>query len=71
MSLREAAQYAGVSQDSLRRAIEAGDLKHGRLGRSVRVRRSEVDRLLEEGAAEEAAHDPRAVALEILGEVGG
>lgn len=42
----EAAQYAAVSEDTLRGWISAGQLPAGRVGRVLRIRRSDIDALL-------------------------
>ena len=51
-SLQEAArQLGGVSTRSVRRMIEAGELPAVRFGRSVRIHRGRLFRLVEERAA--------------------
>jgi excisionase family DNA binding protein len=41
-----AAEYAAVSEDTLRAWISSGQLRAGRVGRVIRIRRSDVDALL-------------------------
>jgi excisionase family DNA binding protein len=45
----EAAEYLGVRERWLRRAIFEGRIGTVKLGRMVRIRRSELDRLVQEG----------------------
>ena len=41
LSIREAADYAKVSTQTVRRAIKAGDLKIYRMGRQIRIDESD------------------------------
>jgi excisionase family DNA binding protein len=43
LTLRQAAEYAACSPDSLRRAVVNGALKAGRLHTDYRFRRSDID----------------------------
>jgi len=47
--IREAARLAGVSESSMRRRIDAGELRAASIGRRRVVLRAELDRFLEEG----------------------
>lgn len=46
LTLSAGAEYASVSEDTLREWISSGLLKAGRVGRVIRIRRSEIDALL-------------------------
>lgn len=46
LSVAAGALHASVSEDTLREWIASGALRVGRVGRIIRVRRSEIDRLL-------------------------
>lgn len=46
LTTSEGARYAAVSEDTLREWIANGQLQAGRVGRVLRVRRSDIDRLL-------------------------
>ena len=50
VNLQLAAHTLGVSTKTLRRLVSAGDLKHVRIGRCVRVPATELDRLVGEVA---------------------
>ena len=45
-TVMEAAALARVSAATIRRLIDAGKLRAGRVGRSVRIARADLDRLL-------------------------
>lgn len=46
LTLKEAAEYAACSVDTLRRRIRAGELVAHRSGRLIRVKRSDLDAML-------------------------
>ena len=46
LSLPEVAELLGVSRRTLRRLIERGDLRAVRVGRQIRLRERELQRLL-------------------------
>lgn len=54
LSQQEAAAYAGVHEATIWRARKAGTLQAGGVGRKVRIRRTELDRWLEEGGPDQA-----------------
>jgi excisionase family DNA binding protein len=74
ISVSDAAEYASVSEDTLREWVARGWLPNRRVGRVQRVRRSDIDLLFEPGFSvlpendQETAH-PRS--LEILGSITG
>ena len=48
LNSREAAEYLRISENNLRVKVSRGEVPvHGRLGRSLRFRRDELDKLLE------------------------
>ena len=48
LSYRQAGAYlGGLSRDTLRRRIEAGDIRAVRLGKTVRIERASVDAYME------------------------
>jgi excisionase family DNA binding protein len=47
VSVPEAGRYLGVSSDTVRRLIHAGDIPHARIGASIRIRRMDLDAYLE------------------------
>jgi excisionase family DNA binding protein len=50
-SMREAAKALGICERSVWQAIRDGHLKAAKLGRSVRIRREELERFLREAEA--------------------
>ena len=66
LSISDAGSYLGVSGDTIRRLIRAGTLAHARIGKSIRLRRIDLDGFLEsqttrqwrpeEGRGRPAAH---------------
>lgn len=53
LTVRQAAELASVSEKTIRRKIDDGEIVATRIGTSVRVRRAELDRYLE-GSAQRA-----------------
>lgn len=51
MSLQDASQYLGVCDRTIRRMVKTGKLPHRRIGRLLRFKRADLDRLLEVSAA--------------------
>lgn len=47
VSVAEAGRYLGVSADTVRRLIHAGDIPHARIGASIRIRRADLDAYLD------------------------
>ena len=48
LSYRQAGVYlGGLSRDTLRRRIEAGDIRAARLGKTVRIERASLDAYME------------------------
>ena len=48
LNSKEAAEYLRISENNLRVKVSRGEIPvHGRLGRSLRFRRDELDKLLE------------------------
>lgn len=47
ISIPEAGRYLGVSPDTVRRLIRAGDIPHARIGASIRIRRIDLDAYLD------------------------
>lgn len=48
LNSKEAAEYLRISESNLRVKVSRGEVPvHGRLGRSLRFRRDEIDKLLE------------------------
>jgi excisionase family DNA binding protein len=47
VSIPEAGKYLGVSPDTVRRLIHAGDIPHARIGASIRIRRADLDAYLD------------------------
>lgn len=47
VSVPEAGRYLGVSPDTVRRLIHAGDIPHARIGASIRIRRTDLDAYLD------------------------
>lgn len=54
VSIPDAARLLACSQSTVRRAIEAGQIREVRLGRIVRIPITEIDRLLAPTTAREA-----------------
>lgn len=50
LSLKELARLLGLHRNTIARMIQSGAIKAVRLGRSVRVRRDEAERLMARGA---------------------
>ncbi len=65
LSTRAAAELASVTDGTIRRWIRAGKLTEHRAGRVVRIRRTDLERLLRTGAAND--DDPAARALRDFG----
>jgi excisionase family DNA binding protein len=51
LCLKEASKYADVCPRTLRRHAISGRLKHGKYGRSLRFKASDIDAWLRKGAA--------------------
>jgi excisionase family DNA binding protein len=51
LSLKEAAQYTGFDVRTIRRRALAGLIPHGKLGRNLRFKPSEIDDVLRKGGA--------------------
>ncbi len=49
-SYSDAERYTGLSRVTLWRAVERGELKVARIGRAVRMSRTELDRFMEQSA---------------------
>jgi excisionase family DNA binding protein len=47
LSIPDAGGYLGVSADTIRRLIRSGDLPHARIGKSIRLRRVDLDEFLQ------------------------
>lgn len=47
VSISQAGQYLGVSTDTVRRLIRAGEIPHARIGASIRIRCADLDDYLE------------------------
>jgi excisionase family DNA binding protein len=67
LSTDAAAQLAGVHADTVRRWIREGKLEEHRAGRLVRVRRSDVERLLREGRRRRDDASPEELAVRDFG----
>lgn len=65
LSIAEAAEFASVSKGTVRNWIAAGHLTACKAGQIVRVRRTELERVLEPQTAEGVV-DLRSAALDIL-----
>jgi len=52
LSYPEAERYSGLSRTTLWRAVSRGEVKAARVGRAVRISRSELDRFMEQAAAQ-------------------
>lgn len=48
LSVKDAAQYLGLSRSSVYKLREAGEISYVRLGGAVRIQREELDRLIAE-----------------------
>ena len=46
LSIPDAANYLGVSADTIRKLIRAGDIPHARIGNSIRIPRAELEAYL-------------------------
>ena len=66
LSTTAAAQFADVSVGTIRRWVREGKLKEHRAGRSVRVRRQDLERLLSK-VPERTGLDPEAIARRVFG----
>lgn len=51
LSLKEAGRYAGFDTRTLRRRALKGLLPHGKLGRNLRFKASDIDAMLRKGGA--------------------
>ncbi len=67
LSTRDAAKYAGVVPDTVRRWIREGKLPEQRAGRVVRIARADLERLLREGVRKHDDLSPEAMALRDFG----
>jgi excisionase family DNA binding protein len=47
VSIPDAGSYLGVSADTVRRLVQAGDIPHARIGNSIRIRRVDLEEYLE------------------------
>jgi excisionase family DNA binding protein len=47
LSIPDAGTYLGVSADTVRRLVQAGDIPHARIGNSIRIRRVDLEDFLE------------------------
>ena len=66
LSILDAGSYLGVSADTIRRLIRSGSLPHARIGKSIRLRRADLDAFLDSQTTrqwrpEEGRGRPRAV----------
>ncbi len=43
LRIPDAATYLGVSADTVRRLVQAGDIPHARIGNSIRIPRAELE----------------------------
>ena len=48
LSIPDAGTYLGVSSDTVRRLVRAGELPHARIGNSIRIRRVDLEEYLQE-----------------------
>lgn len=48
LRVSEAGTYLGVSADTVRRIIRAGDLPHARVGNSIRIPRTDLETYLKD-----------------------
>jgi excisionase family DNA binding protein len=46
--ITDAGRYLGVSADTVRRLVRAGAIPHARIGNSIRIRRTDLDKYLED-----------------------
>jgi excisionase family DNA binding protein len=67
LSPDEAGAVAGVHPDTIHRWIREGKLEKHRAGRLVRVRRSDVERLLRDGCRRRESGSPEDLALRDFG----
>jgi len=51
LSLKAASKYACFDERTLRRRAKAGLLQHGKLGRNLRFKASDIDSMLRKGGA--------------------
>ena len=51
-SYSDAERYTGLSRVTLWRAVVRGELKTARIGRAVRISRTELDRFMEQSVTE-------------------
>jgi excisionase family DNA binding protein len=47
LSIPEAGTYLGVSADTVRRLVRAGEIPHARIGNSIRIRRVDLEEYLD------------------------
>jgi excisionase family DNA binding protein len=52
ISIKEAARRLGVSEQTIRRMIQAGEIRSFRVLGQVRIRESEVERIMQGGSEE-------------------
>lgn len=67
LSAQDAARFAGVTDGTIRRWIRAGRLTEHRAGRVVRVLRTDLERLLRDGARSANDDSPEARAARDFG----
>jgi excisionase family DNA binding protein len=65
ISIQDAARMLSVSHMTIRRLIAAGKLPAGKVGRQWRIKRVDVERLLEPPAKQEAPEDDTEEAPEL------
>ena len=48
LSIPDAGTYLGVSSDTVRRLVRAGEIPHARIGNSIRIRHVDLEEYLQE-----------------------
>ena len=67
LTVAEVAELLKLNQQTVRNWIDQGSLPALKVGRRVRIRRSDLERVLDEGATRKAAHEEGPSAADFWG----